>query len=488
MKRSSDKPQIAENSDWIGATMFDEKPSAISRVIIFVLCAAVILATLTFGMVDSWALAGFCLLAGVVALLWLADAWQTKQFRFSQSLLPLFVLGFALVGAIQLLPLRPVELTADLIGQPVSSALSLDAFATHLAVAQLAAMFIFFAAALAFINNQKRLQTITVTIIIFGFLLGIFGIIQFFIGEGKIYWLREPFQAVPFGPFINRHHFAACMMMIMSLTLGLLYTGAVESQKRALHFFAVIVMGIGLLMTTSRGALLSLLGVLTFLTLATFFKSKDQTPDSNDADELREPSGLFKNRIAVLGGGAALIVVLIGAMLLLGDENSLLRSLGVSTLEQADASNGRFHFWQVAAQIIKDNLFLGVGLDAFGVAYTRYDTWSGQFRVERAHNDYLQVFAESGIVGLLLILGFIAVLFRNGWRVLAQAGGDRFRRGVCLGALAGCFGILIHSLFDFPLRTPSNLLLFLMLAALATVNISYPRLYRRRSSRRTERI
>lgn len=483
MKRSSDKAEIHEDSDWIGAKMYDEKPGAISRVIIFVVCAAVISATLVFGMVDSWALAGFCLLAGAVALLWLADAWQTKQLRYGQNSLPLFVLALALIGAIQLLPLRKVELAADLIAQPVSSALSLDPFATRLAVAQLAAMLIFFAAALAFINNQKRLQTVTVTIIIFGFLLGIFGIIQFFIGEGKIYWLREPFQAVPFGPFINRHHFAACMMMIMGLTLGLLYTGAVESQKRALHFFAVIVMGIGLLLTTSRGALISLLGVLAFLTLATFLKSKPI--ESNDADELTEPGGLFKNRIAVLGAGLAVIVALVAVMLLLGDENSLLRSVGISTMEQADASNGRFHFWQTAWQIIKNNLFFGVGLDAFGVAYTRYDTWSGQFRIERAHNDYLQVFAESGIVGLLLILGFIAVLFRNGWRIFRQAR-DRFRRGVCLGALAGCLGILIHSLFDFPLRTPSNLLLFLMLAALATVNINYPKLYRRRSNKKTE--
>jgi hypothetical protein len=58
---------------------------------------------------------------------------------------------------------------------------------------------------------------------------------------------------------------------------------------------------------------------------------------------------------------------------------------------------------------------------------------------------------------------------------------DSFRRGVALGALAGCFGIAIHSFFDFPLRTPANSLVFLILATLATVQISYPKLHRKRN-------
>jgi len=47
---------------------------------------------------------------------------------------------------------------------------------------------------------------------------------------------------------------------------------------------------------------------------------------------------------------------------------------------------------------------------------------------------------------------------------------DDFRRGVATGALAGCFAVLVHSFFDFTLHTPANALLFLVLAALATIN------------------
>ncbi|MEP6912259.1 MAG: hypothetical protein ABI923_05870, partial [bacterium] len=47
---------------------------------------------------------------------------------------------------------------------------------------------------------------------------------------------------------------------------------------------------------------------------------------------------------------------------------------------------------------------------------------------------------------------------------------DGFRRGVSTGALAGCFAVLVHSFFDFTLHTTSNTLLFLVLAALATMD------------------
>ncbi len=59
-------------------------------------------------------------------------------------------------------------------------------------------------------------------------------------------------------------------------------------------------------------------------------------------------------------------------------------------------------------------------------------------------------------------------LFRMGFA--RRDSRDDFRRGVATGALAGCFAVLVHSFFDFTLHTPANALLFLVLAALATMN------------------
>jgi hypothetical protein len=63
---------------------------------------------------------------------------------------------------------------------------------------------------------------------------------------------------------------------------------------------------------------------------------------------------------------------------------------------------------------------------------------------------------------------------------------DDFRRGVAVGALAGCFAVLVHSFFDFTLHTTSNALLFLVLAALATIDSRVEETHlRRKKIRRT---
>ncbi len=118
--------------------------------------------------------------------------------------------------------------------------------------------------------------------------------------------------------------------------------------------------------------------------------------------------------------------------------------------------------------MIKEHPLLGTGLGAFSAVYTRHDTGSGMYRLEQAHNDYLQILTDGGVVGALLALAFVVVLFRQGFRRLQSR--DKFRRGVALGALTGCAGALVHSAFDFTLHTTANALLFLLLAALATMN------------------
>jgi O-antigen ligase len=125
-------------------------------------------------------------------------------------------------------------------------------------------------------------------------------------------------------------------------------------------------------------------------------------------------------------------------------------------------------FWQGTWEVVKHYPLMGAGLGAFSVVYTRYDVLNGATRLEQAHNDYLQILADAGIVGGLLGLLFLYALFRHGFsRINSQ---DKFRRGVAAGALAGCFAVLVHSFFDFSLHMTSNALLFLVLAALATLN------------------
>jgi len=156
----------------------------------------------------------------------------------------------------------------------------------------------------------------------------------------------------------------------------------------------------------------------------------------------------------------------------------------VDSVNTNDPTTGRAHFWSVTLNMIKAHPVLGTGLGAFGVIYTRFDSHNGLLRLEQAHNDYLQVLSDGGIVGAFLAVSFVALLFARAFYRMRTR--DRFRRGVALASLGGCLAVLVHSFFDFTLHTTANALLFLVLAALATLNgrveNAPPRRKRRRST------
>ena len=228
-----------------------------SRFVFLTLCVAIVVSALAYGTVHYWALGLFNLGALTVLVLWGVDAWQLGTLRVSRNPLQLPLLGAILLGAFQLLPLR--DLTSDGITSiGLAKTLSLDPNATKLVIVQLASLLIYFAATLVFTDTPHRLHLLVRTVMIFGFLLAIFGLTQSFTSPTKVYWMRELNQSTAFGPFINRHHFAGYMELTIALPLGLLFAGSVEREKRILYLFIAGLMGVALVMTSSRGGIISL--------------------------------------------------------------------------------------------------------------------------------------------------------------------------------------------------------------------------------------
>lgn len=459
--------------------LVEENPSRLRSIIFFLLCTMLVVSTIAYGSVDTWATALLSIFAGLIVLLWLGYSFFSRACRFSTNLLQLPLLGLLLISFIQLLPLRSADVSTDLLSIPAVSSLSLDPYATRLFIVQLCIYLIFFAACLTFLENERRQRIIVFTIITFASIMAFFGIIQSLTNTNPntILGMRESPGAFPFATFVNRHHFAAFMNMGMGLTLGLLYGKSTKQDKRLLLIIALVLMGIAMMFTGSRGGILSLLGVVGFVILLNLTERKTV----EDADE-KKSFRLPKNFL-LIGSGLLLILILIGSASFFGGESSVVRSIGLDS--QSDISNGRGHFWKTTLQIILHNPIFGVGFDAFGMAFTRYDTWNGTLRIEQAHNEYLQMLAEGGILGFACLVAFIYFLFKQGLRIIRRSE-DRFRSGVAVGALAGCFGILIHSFFDFPLRTPSNAFFFLTLASLATIATFYSPVSQKRRRRTAE--
>jgi O-antigen ligase len=421
-----------------------------SRFAFLVICIAIVLSALAYGTVHYWALGLFNLGGLTILLLWVIDGFQLGSLRINRNLLQLPLVGAVVLGVVQLLPLRNGGLL---------STLSLDPNSTKLVIVQLASLLVYFAAILVFVDTPHRLHVLVRTIMIFGFLLAIFGLTQSFTSPTKVYWMRELNQSTAFGPFINRHHFAGYMELTISLPLGLLLAGSIDKQKWLLYLFLAGMMGVALVMTASRGGIISLVAEIVFLVIVTAIWRRQ-------SERRRVRSSRLKGVATRAGLAGALIVGLFLGVVLLGGEFSLNRF--IDSVNTDDPTTGRAHFWSVTLDIIKAHPMAGTGLGAYGVIYTRYDTRNGLYRLEQAHNDYLQVLSDAGVVGGVLAFAFVAILFYRGFQRAKSR--DDFRRGVALAALGGCFAVLVHSFFDFTLHTTSNALLFLVLAALATMN------------------
>jgi O-antigen ligase len=450
-----------------------------SRYLMLLVCVAVVTTTLCYGTVHYWSQAVFVAGAAGLLALWATDAWASGALRVSRNPLQLPLAGLFFVGLLQLLPLRS-SADAGAVTGPTVTSLSFDPYSTRLLLLQIAALTVYFAAVLAFTDSPKRYRLLARLVVVFGFLLAVFGLLQFFTSPDKIYWLRELPQSRPFGPFINRHHFAGYMEMTLALPLGMIFSGAIEAERRPLYIFVAVMMGVALILTNSRGGMVSLVAVIFFLVVVTGLQKSSTSDD--DAPQSRARAAMLR---AALGLG--LIAALALGALTLGGEGALTRFFG--TVTASDPTTGRAHFWSVALQIFRDHPIIGAGLGSFGLMYTQYDTRNGLLRVDHVHNDYLQVLTDVGIIGAALGLLFIYWLFRQGFA--RRETKDLYRRGVTTGALAGCFGVLVHSFFDFTLHTTSNSLLFLVLAALATVDsrvekAAKPRRKKRR--RRTESL
>lgn len=411
--------------------------SRLNRLCFLLICAIVVFSTMAYGTVHQPVIAFFYLAVATLTVLWAVDSFKSGHLRLSTSRLQVPLLLLGVYGLAQIIPFGSVVGTVSTLEVPRT--ISVDPFSTQLTSIHIFALCLFFAAVLAFLNSRKRLRLFVNYLTVFGFIFAFFAILQSVLSPGRIYGIYEPISATPFGSFVNRHNFAAIIEMTMSLPLALLFTGAVDRDKRLLYWIAVALMATSLLLSGSRGGLIAILGGMVFLAFLTIRRSgKGQA-------------------IASVGLIVAIIILALGGAVFVGGDTSLTRFTDAAAAN--DLSSSRTHIWQTTLLVIVSFFPFGAGMGAFGQAYTRFDLSGGSLRVEQAHNDYLQLLADAGIVGLVLGGLFLYWLFREGARNIRAEG--RFRRGVAIGACTGCFAILIHSLFDFVLHITAVSVMFL---------------------------
>lgn len=123
---------------------------------------------------------------------------------------------------------------------------------------------------------------------------------------------------------------------------------------------------------------------------------------------------------------------------------------------------GRLFLWQVTIGMISDHLFTGVGWGNYRAYFQEYQgrfleahpdyvtILDTQGSAESSHNEYLEITAETGLLGLLLFFLVLGVTFRLVARAKDMESDSK--RGMTYAAAAGILAIMVHSLFVFPLH------------------------------------
>jgi O-antigen ligase len=174
-----------------------------------------------------------------------------------------------------------------------------------------------------------------------------------------------------------------------------------------------------------------------------------------------------KKELRIALGAAAFVVVLISLLVWLGGKELTTRVTSISTEARGEISGGmRFSIDRDTAKMFAHRPVLGWGLGTFPVVYPQFRSFYTNFFVNEAHNDYLQLLAETGILGFSTMAWFLFIVFRQVRRKTHKWTGD-VSGAVSIACALGVLGILVHSLVDFNLQIPANAALFYVFCAIA---------------------
>ncbi len=178
----------------------------------------------------------------------------------------------------------------------------------------------------------------------------------------------------------------------------------------------------------------------------------------------QERNGQKHGRRRWLWGAAAVCVTL--ALLLFMTPTEMVARFGELSSEGNLSQNDRVKMWTDTAHMIASSPWTGVGVGAFEHGLYRFKIAMPVNTVNFAHNDYLQILAELGIIGTALMAAMtLWILSKAASIALWQRGSRNWEFAVGLVAVFLALGI--HSLVDFNFYLPSNALVLAWLAGLA---------------------
>jgi O-antigen ligase len=411
-----------------------ERSAQAENILLYAIFGLLLFGPLAFGAVEPWSI--FVLEAGsaVLFLMWIGKKvlldGQTQtamKVRWNPLFLPMAVFA-ALIAA---------QLAFRMTAYPHDTAsLALQYFAYAL---------------LCFLAGQTLLRgpqarSVALIFSIYGAALAGFALLQGISSNGKLYWMRQPRSGGwIYGPYVNHNHYAGLMEMLVPIPLIVALTRLAPPKVRAVAAATAAVMVGTIFLSGSRGGMLAIFAELIILA-ALLVRQKRS---------LRTAIGIGVFLALVVG-----LLVWIGG----GELSKRIATAGPGHSELS--SDIRTYINRDGLRMFLKKPLLGWGLGTFPIVYPEFRTFYTNFFVNEAHNDYLQLLVEMGVLGFATMVWFVVTLYIRAFKKIKNWPTE-ISGAVTLACVLGLSGILVHSAVDFNLQIPANAALFYVLCTIA---------------------
>ena len=296
--------------------------------------------------------------------------------------------------------------------------------------------------------RASEARQIAVVLSIYGAIVAAFALVQGVAPNGKLYWMRQPLLGGwIYGPYVNHNHYAGLMELLVPIPMVIAVSHLADEKTRIAAGVSAAVMVGTIFLSGSRGGMLAI-----FVELATLGVLLSRQ----------------KKQVRIALGAASFIIVLVSLLAWLGGKELTTRVTSISTETKGEISGGmRLSIDRDALKMFAHRPVLGWGLGTFPVVYPQFRSFYTNFFVNEAHNDYLQLLAEMGILGSSTMVWFLFIVFRQVRRKTHKWTSD-VSGAVSIACALGVLGILVHSLVDFNLQIPANAALFYAFCAIAS--------------------
>ncbi len=381
------------------------------------------------------------------------------------------LLGCVAVAALQCVPLPRTArallfshretLESELVVGPTAlwEPLSLDPWASVYAISLIVtAMLVFWTCRYACARGSAHRLSVAVALI--GFVAALTALAQHAGDPTKIYGLFQPIDegARPFGPFVNRNHFATWAVMAIPLAAGYVVMSFARrtTSSRVADEIASLMQSVG-----TRTVWVAVAAAVMVLALVA----------STSRSGLMA-AAVSLGTVAVLGRGrsnrrtwiwlAVGLVLLVGFLVAYSSLDPLL-SRAEETLERG--SGERTRIWIDTLALISDAWLTGTGLGSYQTAMLLYRHTSPVILVNQAHNQYLQILAEGGL--LLFIPAAVSLVAFARLFVVRLKRDTSPTAWLRIGGAAAVMAVGVQSVWETGLRMPANGILFAVAAAIA---------------------